>query len=140
MWSRPNIFSRFLRNLPRCTEKNCDMFVVVVGLHAYETEMLVARLRGSVEVYQIFFKQCELFKWDGYRDLAFTLLSYFLNCIFVYLSMALQLLVGPWPLFSSLILYTVCRTPWKGDQPVARPLPLRRRTQTQNKHTQISMP
>jgi hypothetical protein len=30
--------------------------------------------------------------------------------------------------FSSLILYTVGRTPWAGDQPVARPLP----TQTQN--------
>jgi hypothetical protein len=39
--------------------------------------------------------------------------------------------------FSSfLILFTVGRTPWTGDQPVARPLP----TQTQNKRTQISMP
>jgi hypothetical protein len=28
------------------------------------------------------------------------------------------------------------RTPWTGDQPVARPLP----TQTQNKRTQTSMP
>jgi hypothetical protein len=39
-----------------------------------------------------------------------------------------------------LILYTVGRTPWTGDQPLARPLPTHRRTQTQNKHTQISMP
>jgi hypothetical protein len=32
--------------------------------------------------------------------------------------------------FSLLILYTVGRTPWAGDQPVARPLPTRRTTQT----------
>jgi hypothetical protein len=33
-------------------------------------------------------------------------------------------------------LKTVSRTPWMGDQPVARPLPI----QTQNKHRQTSMP
>jgi hypothetical protein len=38
-----------------------------------------------------------------------------------------------------LILYTVGRTPWKGDQPVARPLPTHRTTQTQNKRTQTYM-
>jgi hypothetical protein len=37
-------------------------------------------------------------------------------------------------LFSFLILYTVGRTPWMGDQPVARPLPTHRITQTQDKH------
>jgi hypothetical protein len=42
--------------------------------------------------------------------------------------------------FSFLILYTVCRTPWTGDQHVARLLPSHRTTQTQNKHTHISMP
>jgi hypothetical protein len=42
--------------------------------------------------------------------------------------------------FSFLILYTVGRTAWTGDQPVARPLPIHRTTQTQNKRTQISMP
>jgi hypothetical protein len=41
--------------------------------------------------------------------------------------------------FSLLILYTVGRTPWTGDQPVARPLPAHRTTQTQNKRTQTSM-
>jgi hypothetical protein len=46
--------------------------------------------------------------------------------------MALQPIVGPWPLFSFLIFYTVGRTPWMGDQPVARP-------QTQNKRTQTFM-
>jgi hypothetical protein len=47
--------------------------------------------------------------------------------------MALQPFVGPWPLFSFLILCTIGRTPWTGDQPVARPLPIHRTTQTHNK-------
>jgi hypothetical protein len=42
--------------------------------------------------------------------------------------------------FSSVILYTVGRISWTGDQPVARPLPTRRTAQTQNKCTQTSMP
>jgi hypothetical protein len=48
--------------------------------------------------------------------------------------------VGPCPLFQFFHLYTVGRTPWEGDQPVARPLLAQRTTQTQNKRTQISMP
>jgi hypothetical protein len=42
--------------------------------------------------------------------------------------------------FQFLNLYTVGRTPWTGDQPVARALPTHRTTQTQNKRTQTSMP
>jgi hypothetical protein len=42
--------------------------------------------------------------------------------------------------FTFLILYTIGRTLWTGDQPVARPLPAHRTTQTQNKRTQTSMP
>jgi hypothetical protein len=42
--------------------------------------------------------------------------------------------------FSFLILYTDGRIPWTGDQPVARPLPTHRITQTQNKRRQTSMP
>jgi hypothetical protein len=43
--------------------------------------------------------------------------------------------------FSSfLILHTVGRTPWTEDQPVARPLPTQRTTQTQNKRTETVMP
>jgi hypothetical protein len=55
--------------------------------------------------------------------------------------MALQLFLRPWPLlqFRNLF-YTHCTTPWTGDQPVARPLPTHRTTQTQNKRTQTSMP
>jgi hypothetical protein len=37
-------------------------------------------------------------------------------------------------------LYIVGRTPWTGDQPVVRPLPTHKTTQTQNKRTQTSMP
>jgi hypothetical protein len=54
--------------------------------------------------------------------------------------MALQPFVGPWPLFSFLIIYTVGRTPYTGDQAVARPLPIHTTTQTQNKRTQTSIP
>jgi hypothetical protein len=56
--------------------------------------------------------------------------------------MALQPFSGPWPLFSFLILYTVGRTPWMSDQPVARTLPTHRTTQTQKKThtTRTSMP
>jgi hypothetical protein len=42
--------------------------------------------------------------------------------------------------FSFLILYTVGTSPWTWDQPVARPHPPHRTTQTQIKHTQTSMP
>jgi hypothetical protein len=42
--------------------------------------------------------------------------------------------------FSFLIFYTVGRTPWTGDQPVARPLSAHRTAQTQNKRTQTPMP
>jgi hypothetical protein len=52
--------------------------------------------------------------------------------------MALQPFVGPWPLFQFLNLYTVGRTPWTEDQPVARPLPIQGTTQTQNKRTQYN--
>jgi hypothetical protein len=42
--------------------------------------------------------------------------------------------------FIFLILHTFGGTPWTGDQPVARPLPNHRTTQTQNKHTETSIP
>jgi hypothetical protein len=41
--------------------------------------------------------------------------------------------------FSFLILYTAGRTPWTGYQPVTRPLPAHRTTETQNRRTQTSM-
>jgi hypothetical protein len=46
----------------------------------------------------------------------------------------------PWPLFQFLNLYIVCKTPWTGDQSVARPLTTHRTTQTRNKCTQTSIP
>jgi hypothetical protein len=45
---------------------------------------------------------------------------------------------GPWPLFVFLNLYTFGGTLWKGDQPIARPLPTHRTTQTQNKRRQTT--
>jgi hypothetical protein len=60
------------------------------------------------------------------------------------LSLALSLwLYSPLDLgrfFSFLIVNIVSRTPWTGDQPVTRPLPTHRTTQTQNKRKQTSMP
>jgi hypothetical protein len=41
--------------------------------------------------------------------------------------------------FSFLYPYTVGRSPWMGDQPVARPLFTHMATQTENKHTKIFM-
>jgi hypothetical protein len=49
--------------------------------------------------------------------------------IIIIIIMALQPFVGPWPIFQLL-------DPWRGDQPVARPLPKHRTTQTQTKRTQ----
>jgi hypothetical protein len=49
-------------------------------------------------------------------------------------------LLGLGRFFSFLILYTVGRTAWTGDQPVAGPLPTHRTAQTQNKRTQTSIP
>jgi hypothetical protein len=41
---------------------------------------------------------------------------------------SLQPFVAPWTLLTFLILYTGGRTPWTGDQSVARPLPKHRTT------------
>jgi hypothetical protein len=49
-------------------------------------------------------------------------------------------LLGLGHFFSFFILYTVSRTPWTGDQPVARPLPVYKTTQNPNKYTQTSIP
>jgi hypothetical protein len=49
-------------------------------------------------------------------------------------------LLGLGLISSSLILSTVGRTPWTGDQPFTRPLPTHRTAQTQNKRIQTSMP
>jgi hypothetical protein len=55
---------------------------------------------------------------------------------FIHPSMALQPFVGPWPLLQFRNhFYTDGRTPWTSDQPVARPLPIHRTAQTQNKYT-----
>jgi hypothetical protein len=75
---------------------------------------------------------------DGYRRFDETICYFpfrnWSDCI--HSSMALQPFVGPWPFlqFRNLF-YTDGRTPWASDQPVARPLPTRRTTQTQNKRT-----
>jgi hypothetical protein len=56
----------------------------------------------------------------------------------IYGSTVLSLDLGRF--FSFFIFYTVGRTPWTGDQPVARPLPAHRRIQKHNKRKLTSMP
>jgi hypothetical protein len=74
-----------------------------------------------------------------FQEALFTSLLHLLTS--VYPAMALQPGVGPWPpLQFRNIFYTVDRTPRTSDQPVARPLPTHRTTQTQNKRTQSSVP
>jgi hypothetical protein len=63
------------------------------------------------------------------------------SCIHLFIHKWLySLLLGPVRFFSFVILYSVGRTSWTEYQPVARPLPTHRTTQTQNKGTQTSMP
>jgi hypothetical protein len=49
-------------------------------------------------------------------------------------------LLGPDRFLSFIFLHTVGMTPWTGDQPVPRLLPIHRRAQTQNKRANRSMP
>jgi hypothetical protein len=58
----------------------------------------------------------------------------------IHSSVAVQPFVELWPFFSFLIVYTVGRTHWIGDQLVSRPLTAHRTAQTQNKRTQACMP
>jgi hypothetical protein len=58
--------------------------------------------------------------------------------IIIIIIITLQSFVGHF--FSFLILYTVGKTPWTGDQPIARPLPTHRTTQRKHKRRQTSMP
>jgi hypothetical protein len=53
--------------------------------------------------------------------------------IYLFFNLWLYSPCGPWPLFKFLNLYTDGRTPWTGDQSVARSLPIHGTTQTQNK-------
>jgi hypothetical protein len=70
---------------------------------------------------------------DGFSNLV---INYLLFNSFINSSIALQSFVGPWPLLQfPNVFYTDGRTPWTGDQPVVRPLPTHRTTQTQNKRT-----
>jgi hypothetical protein len=62
-----------------------------------------------------------------------------INPYHYFIIMALRHLALPWSLFyfSFLILYTIGRTPWTGDKPLARPPPTHRTTQTEWTHTGI---
>jgi hypothetical protein len=59
---------------------------------------------------------------DFLLQLSIYLSIYLSICLSVYLSICGPFVV-PCPLFNFLILCAVGKTPWRGDQPVARPLP-----------------
>jgi hypothetical protein len=80
-------------------------------------------------------RNCRHFYWQS--SLILEEVLHFLLHLYLYDCIAL---VDLGIFFSFLILYSVGRTPWTGDQSVARPLPTHRTTQTQSKCTQISMP
>jgi hypothetical protein len=71
-------------------------------------------------------------------DVTYESCRYWFVCLSVYGSTVVLLDLGL--LFSFLILYTVGRNTWMGDQPVARPLPTYSITQIQNKCIQTSLP
>jgi hypothetical protein len=69
-------------------------------------------------------------------------MHYIIIIIVLYCVLLLLLLFYYWALealFNFLTLYTVGRTPWKRDQPKARPLPTHMTIQTRNKHVQAFM-
>jgi hypothetical protein len=73
----------------------------------------------------------------GKFSLAFGLMAITNELLELFFSIALPAHSGPRPLIQFRNhFFTDGRTPWTGDQPVARPLPEQRTTETQNKRTQ----
>jgi hypothetical protein len=78
-------------------------------------------------------------RWTTFMRLSDLMYKFKQSCLCVYISIYLSVYVSMalqsfcWTLVVSLVLYTVGRFPWTGYQPVAKPLPTRRTTQTQNK-------
>jgi hypothetical protein len=68
-------------------------------------------------------------------ELASEIMNHLSNYLRVSIYLWLYSPCGPWSLFQFRNLYTVSGIRWEGDQPVARPLPTHRATQTQNRFT-----
>jgi hypothetical protein len=81
--------------------------------------------------------------WATARPLVFKIVNVYWRWRYFSLSLSLYgsgVLLDLGHFFSILILYTVGRTSWTRNKPVVRALPTHRTTQTQNKHTQTTMP
>jgi hypothetical protein len=85
------------------------------------------------------FVRLELCFRDPCSNGSFTKIVFSLAACLFYSIMALQPFVGPRSLFSFFIYTQSVELLGQGDQPVARPLPTHRTTQTQNKCTPTSM-
>jgi hypothetical protein len=121
----------------RC--KNCLMVtnrlkcVVVMNgyvqlIQSYTRDMLIKRLLHIKQwfmnnfywrgIWGIWYQKCPSVHCEKVASVIVIIVT-ILVCLFIYLSMALQSFVGPWPLFHFF-------NPWTGDQPVTRPLPIHR--------------
>jgi hypothetical protein len=122
-----------------------SIFDLVIGLWFRRAKFLVRQKKFTVyilmETPDIKHIKCiNMLKrrWTKFRFLYFDFMTYERMS---YLSTALQsFLVDLGHFFSSSIPYTVCRTPRRGNQPVAKPLPTHRTTKTQKKRTQTFIP
>jgi hypothetical protein len=106
----------------------------LTSVHSAETWMRVCGFFFFVSAsppthgHYSFHCRASAFGWSP-KHLIYILLS-------IHSSMAVQPFVEPWPLLQFRNrFYKDGKTPWMSDQPVARPLPTHRTTQTQNKRT-----
>jgi hypothetical protein len=117
----------------------------LLSMQSYCTEYYENRSLGNMVV------RCGL--WSGFNPLKaeFVILYksvrtsqktlyYYYYYYYLLLLWLYSPLLGLRRFFGFLILYRVGRTPLKGDQPVARPLPTHRTTQTRNKRKQYRHP
>jgi hypothetical protein len=119
------------------------MMRVLPGLMAWGSVLLIIRRSGLTSRRTLYihwarvFAAASLYRTVRLGEITLLFLFAFVNIswlqyLSVYGSAVLLLDLGLF--FSFLIIYTVGRTPWTGDQPVARPLSTHRTTQNKSKH------
>jgi hypothetical protein len=96
-----------------------NLFIVWCQNYSSKNEKRSANLRYSTELNDTFSASLSLY-------------------LFIYLSVALQPFCWTSVTFFSILIFLHGGTPWKVDEPVARPLPTQ--DNRQNKRTQTSMP
>jgi hypothetical protein len=127
----------------------CRLLLLLISCSAYSWTPKMKAIRSTEtsaclsELHSFTTQKTTLFTGTSVRTPNPKFSFYLSVCLSIYLSIYLWLyspLSGLGRFVSFLIFYTVGRTHWTGHEPVARPLPAHRTTQTQNKHTQASVP